>query len=55
MRIRLVLALAGMVFAVAGIATKNRLVVWSAIGLLAASFVIRLLLRRQPIQPSDSE
>lgn len=45
--LRIVLAVAGMVFAVAGIATDNRVIIWAAIGLLAVSFVIRLVLRRK--------
>ncbi|MGH7659203.1 MAG: hypothetical protein ACREL6_13290 [Gemmatimonadales bacterium] len=44
--LRIVLAVAGLVFAVAGIATDNRIVIWAAIGLLAVSFAIRLTLRR---------
>lgn len=46
-RLRLVLALAGMVFAVAGIATEDRRIVWVAIGLLAISFLLRLVRRRR--------
>lgn len=45
-RLRLVLAVAGFAFAVAGIATDNRLVVWVAIGLLGAAMVVRLIARR---------
>lgn len=45
--LRIVLAVAGLVFAVAGIATDNRIVIWAAIGLLAVSFVIRLMVHRQ--------
>jgi hypothetical protein len=47
-RVRLVLALGGLVFLIAGVATKNRLIVWVAIGLLGAAFLVRLYLRRTP-------
>ena len=46
-RLRLVLILAGLAFAVAGIATDNRVVIWVAIGLLGVSLLIRLLIRRK--------
>lgn len=53
-RIRLILAMAGLVFAVVGIATENHKVVWAAIGLLGTSFAIRLILNRRASEPSDS-
>lgn len=46
-KVRLVLALAGMIFLIAGIATNNRWIVWGAIALLGASFVVRLRLRKK--------
>jgi hypothetical protein len=46
-KLRLVLAFAGMVFLVAGIATNSRLIVWGAIALLGAAFVVRLYLRKK--------
>jgi len=46
-KLRLVLALAGMVFLVAGIATNSRLIVWGAIALLGAAFVVRLYIRKK--------
>lgn len=46
-RLRLVLAIAGLVFAVAGIATGDRRIVWVAIALLALAFVVRLVVRRR--------
>lgn len=44
-RLRIVLALAGMTFAVAGLITRNRMVIWAAIALLAGAFLVRLALR----------
>ena len=52
-KVRLVLAIAGMVFLIAGIATNSRLIVWGAIALLGAAFVVRLY-RRKKIDPSGS-
>lgn len=46
-RLRLVIVLAGLVFAIAGIATNNRIVIWGAIGMLAVSLLIRLVLKRR--------
>ncbi len=45
--LRLVFAIAGLVFAVAGIATGDQRIIWVAIGLLGASFLIRLVTRRR--------
>jgi hypothetical protein len=47
-RLRLVLVLAGLVFAIAGIATDNRIITWVAIGLLGLSLLIRLFLKKRP-------
>jgi Flp pilus assembly protein TadB len=44
-KVRLVLAIAGLVFLVAGIATESRLIVWVAIVLLGMAFIARLYLR----------
>ena len=52
-RIRLILAVAGLVFAVAGVATDNHLIVWAAIALLAISFLIRLVLKRSTSETTD--
>ena len=43
--LKLILSLAGMVFAIAGIATDNRAVVWAAIGLLGVAFILRMVER----------
>jgi Flp pilus assembly protein TadB len=42
-RVRLVLSLTGMVVAVVAIMLNDRRVVWGAIGLLAASLLLRLV------------
>ena len=48
-RIRLALSLGGMVVAVLAIMLDDRRIVWGAIGLLAASLLLRLVARgRQP-------
>lgn len=46
-RLRLVLAISGLVFTIAGLATDNRIIVWTAIGLLGAAFLLRLYLRKR--------
>lgn len=46
-RVRLALSLTGMVVAVAAIMLEDRRVVWGAIGLLAASIILRLVQRRR--------
>jgi hypothetical protein len=46
-KLRLVLVLAGMVFLIAGVATDSRVIVWVAIGLLAAALMVRLYLRKK--------
>lgn len=46
-RLRLVLVLAGLAFAIAGVATNNRIITWVAIGLLALSLLIRLFLKKR--------
>lgn len=46
-RVRLVLAVAGLIFLVAGVATESRLIVWGAIVLLGMAFVVRLYLRKK--------
>jgi hypothetical protein len=45
-KLRLVLALGGLGFLIAGIATESRLIVWVAIALLGLAFILRLYLRR---------
>jgi Flp pilus assembly protein TadB len=46
-RVRLVLALAGLIFLVAGVATDSPPVVWVAIALLGAALVLRLYLKKR--------
>jgi hypothetical protein len=46
-KVRLVLALAGFAFLLAGIATESRLIVWGAIMLLGSAFLVRLYLRKR--------
>ena len=46
-RLKQTLGLAGLLVALVGIALDRRWVIWIAIGLLAASLAVRLLLRRQ--------
>jgi len=46
-RLRLVLALAGLIFAVSGVATDSRAGVWIAIGLLGLALLIGLTLRKK--------
>lgn len=45
-RARLVVTLAGMGLALAGIALENQVVVWFAIATLAVAFLLRWLVRR---------
>jgi Flp pilus assembly protein TadB len=52
-KLRLVLALGGLGFLIAGIATESRLIVWVAIALLGLAFILRLYLRRQ--RPSQTD
>ena len=56
-KLRLVGAVAGMMFLLAGIALDSRLIVWVAIVLLAVSFIIRLYLKkkRTASETSDEE
>jgi Flp pilus assembly protein TadB len=46
-KVRLVLAIAGLVFLVAGVATGSRLIVWVAMVLLGMAFIARLYLRNK--------
>lgn len=45
-RLRLVFALAGLVFALVGMATDNRIVIWVAIGLLGVALLLRLFIKK---------
>ncbi len=45
---RLGFAMAGLVFAVAAVILDDHRVAWAGIGLLAASLVLRLIMRRPP-------
>ncbi len=46
-RLRLVLIVAGLIFTIAGVATNNRVITWVAIGLLGASLLMRLFLKKR--------
>ncbi len=46
-RVKLILSLAGLVFAVVGIARDDRRIVWAAIGILAVAILLRLFLKRR--------
>ena len=46
-KIRLMLAAAGFIFLLAGIATESRLIVWVAIALLGSAILVRLYLRKR--------
>ena len=46
-RLRLVLAIAGLIFAVAGVTSNNRIVIWTAIALLGLAFLVRLFLKKR--------
>lgn len=46
-RLRIVLALAGLIFAVSAVATDSRTGVWMAIGLLGLALLIGLVLRKK--------
>ena len=48
-KIRLVLAAAGFIFLLAGIATGSRLIVWGAIALLGSAFLLRLYVRKRGV------
>ena len=54
-RVRLGLALAGFVAAVCAVVTDDRRIVWIAIGLLSAAFLLRLLQRKSSRKHSDDE
>ena len=45
--VRLVSAIAGLMFLVAGVALDSRLIVWAAIVLLSVAFIVRLYLRKK--------
>ena len=53
--VRLVLAVSGLIFLIAGIATDSRLIVWGAIVLLGIAFVVRLYLRKKAEQSREAE
>ncbi|MEP6573969.1 MAG: hypothetical protein ABJD11_14800 [Gemmatimonadota bacterium] len=46
-RVKLALAIIGLVLSVAGLMLENRLLVWLAMGLLAASLALRLIAGRR--------
>lgn len=54
-KVRLVLAISGLAFLVAGITTDSRLIVWGAIVLLGVAFLVRLYLRKKTDQRRDAE
>ena len=45
--VRLVSAIGGLMFLVAGIALDSRLIVWGAIVLLSIAFIVRVYLRKK--------
>ena len=53
-RPRFVLALAGFALAVAGAVLEERWVVWAAIAVLAAAFLLRVYLRRRDRDAEDA-
>jgi Flp pilus assembly protein TadB len=54
-RLRVGLALAGFVLALLGVAWNDHRIAWAAIALLAASLLIRLVLRKQEKQKSHGD
>lgn len=44
--LRLTLSLTGMLLAVAAIALDERILIWAAIGVLALSVIVRMMMRR---------
>ena len=54
-RLRVGLALAGFVAAIAAVITDDRRIVWIAIGLLSVSFFLRLLQRKHPREHSEDK
>lgn len=44
--LRLTLSLTGMLLAIAAIAFDERLLIWAAIGVLALSVIVRMVMRR---------
>jgi hypothetical protein len=54
-RARLFSAILGFLLALAGIVLDNRLLVWSAMVVLAVALAMRLWLRRREARPADFE
>jgi hypothetical protein len=54
-RLRLGLSLAGFVAAILAVMTDDHRVVWLAIGLLSASFLLRVLQRKSPREHSEDK
>ncbi len=50
---KMVVALAGMLLAVLGVALGNRLLVWIAMGVLGVAVVLRVVIRRTRPAPED--
>jgi hypothetical protein len=51
--VRLVGAIGGLMFLVAGIVLDSRLIVWGAIVLLSVAFIVRLYLRKKADSQSN--
>jgi hypothetical protein len=54
-RLRLGLSLAGFIAAIFAVMTDDHRVVWLAIGLLSASFLLRVLQRKSPREHSEDK
>ena len=54
-RARLFSAILGFLLALAGVVLNNRLLVWSAMAVLAVALALRLWLRRRGVRPADFE
>ena len=54
-QLRLGFALAGFALALLSVALDDRRLAWGAIGLLAASLIVRLILRKRDKTSSDRE
>jgi uncharacterized membrane protein YfcA len=54
-RVRIVAALAGFLLALLGVALDDKRLAWAAIGVLALSLTLRLILRKRANHPSDND
>ena len=53
-KVRLVLAIAGLMFLLAGVAIESRIMVWVAIVLLGMAFIVRLYTRKKSSSLNNS-